>query len=224
MLTNCPQCNASVQPGALFCDNCGASLMQAAPAAQPPVAGAVPQPAVPAGMVACPQCGTPNVPGMAFCDSCGAAMAPQAPVPAAQAPVVPAPAAVPPVQPAPVALPVPPLPAAGPEAVVGNFVVVTTGAILAFPVGKTEVLVGREDPVSQIFPEIDLTPQDALNNGVGRRHALVTSQGGQVFVEDLNSVNHTSLNGTRLDPGKKYAIKDGDELVFGKLKMTYRAS
>lgn len=218
MLTNCPQCNASVQPGALFCDNCGASLLQAAPAVQPPAAGAVPQAAVPAGMVACPQCGTPNVPGMAFCDSCGAAMAPQSPVPAAQA------AGTPPVQPAPVVPPAAVPPVAGPEPVPGKFVVVSSGADLPFPAGKTEVLIGREDPVSQIFPEIDLTPQDALNMGVGRRHAILTAQGGQVFVEDLNSVNHSSLNGTRLDPGKKYAIKDGDELVFGKLKLTYRAS
>ena len=139
------------------------------------------------------------------------------PTPSQPEPAVPVPAPSAPAAPAPQA-PTPPAPS-GP----GRFVVHPAGASLPIPPGLTEAFVGREDVVSSVFPEIDLQEYDALSQGVGRRHARLTFRSGQVFIEDLTSVNGTHINGQRLQPKQPVALNDGDELLLGKLKLTYHA-
>lgn len=213
METRCPQCKAPVQPGATFCDNCGCTL-------DPALAGA----ASGSGLIACPMCGTPNVPGAAYCDSCGADLPPITPIPPAQditpsptpsAGPLPAPTPEPTPAPTPIPIPVPP------SALSGFLVVEASGVRIELP-QKAEALLGREDPVSNNFPEIDLTPHDGLNQGVSRKHARILLENGQMMLEDLNAVNHTYLNGQRLDAGKQVPIHDGDVIVLGKLKLVYK--
>lgn len=94
-----------------------------------------------------------------------------------------------------------------------------------FPLeGKTEFLIGREDPVSNIYPDIDLTPHNGEDYGVSRMHAKIYVQGGQYLVEDLNSTNFTYVNRQKLAPKTPTAIKDGDEVRFGKVEATFRAA
>ena len=196
MNTLCPSCGTQTEPGAMFCDNCGAKLEAPMPAA---VASA-PTPNPQAG-ITCPSCGHLNAPGSAFCENCGQALAqPPAPAPAPAADAVAAPSPVP----APVAAP-PPI-----AAISGSFIVVESNTAIPIPDGKSELLLGREDPVSQIFPEIDLDPHDGLNCGVSRRHAKVTLESGQLMIEDLNAVNYTHLNGQRLTTRQKYPLNNGD--------------
>jgi pSer/pThr/pTyr-binding forkhead associated (FHA) protein len=95
------------------------------------------------------------------------------------------------------------------------------GAQLALP-NQPEVIVGRADASSQFYPDVDLDPFDALNNGVSRRHARVLIQSGQVTIEDLDTANGTSVNRQRLTPNRAQLIRDGDELRFGKLVATVR--
>lgn len=91
-----------------------------------------------------------------------------------------------------------------------------------FPLaGKSEFLIGREDPVSNIYPDIDLTPHKGEEHGVSRMHAKIYAQGSQYLIEDLNSTNATYLNRQKLAPKTPTPIKDGDEVRFGKVEATF---
>jgi hypothetical protein len=80
-----------------------------------------------------------------------------------------------------------------------------------------EVNIGRLDPASASFPDIDLTNDGGLEKGVSRRHAKITRRGSEVFIEDLGSINGTFLNRKKLTPYLPQALKSGDELQLGKL-------
>ena len=77
--------------------------------------------------------------------------------------------------------------------------------------------IGRQDPVSTIFPEIDLTGAGNPAKSVSRRHARILNQGNTMLVEDLGSVNGTFINGKRLDPYLPETLHDGDTLQLGRL-------
>jgi hypothetical protein len=93
------------------------------------------------------------------------------------------------------------------------------GGSVELPLSK-EVILGRLDPGRAIFPDVDLTSQDGMDKGVSRRHARITLREGQVFIEDLNSLNGTFLNATRLVPELPYPVKDRDQIQLGKLVLT----
>jgi serine/threonine protein kinase len=78
------------------------------------------------------------------------------------------------------------------------------------------MVVGRQDPVLGIFPEINLPDKT-----VGRRHAYVRNQQGQFTVEDLNALNKTRLNGVILTPHEERTLKDGDVLRFGSVEVRF---
>jgi len=78
------------------------------------------------------------------------------------------------------------------------------------------MVVGRQDPVLGIFPEINLPDKT-----VGRRHAYVRNQQGQFTVEDLNALNKTRLNGVILTPHEERTLKDGDILRFGSVEVRF---
>lgn len=124
---------------------------------------------------------------------------------------------VPPAQPQPVI----PAPLA---MVTGRFVVQATNTSLPFPVGKQEILVGREDPVSGIFPEVNLDPHGGQEAGVSRRHMRLFLQSGVLMIEDLNTVNGTVLNKQRLPANQPFPLNHGDELRLGKLALIYYAN
>jgi hypothetical protein len=93
-----------------------------------------------------------------------------------------------------------------------------TGHSLPLP-DSDRVVVGRSDPVSNFYPDLDLSEHGALQNGVGRRHMRLSVQENQISVEDLDSTNGTFLNGQRLAPRVPRALNDGDELCLGKLVL-----
>ena len=76
---------------------------------------------------------------------------------------------------------------------------------------------GRLDPASDIFPEIDLSEDGGSGKGVSRRHARILKREGTVLLEDLASINGTFINGRRLAPYQAEALHDGDQLQLGKL-------
>ena len=100
---------------------------------------------------------------------------------------------------APVHTPAPvPTPVPSSAYVTGRLVIQPSGASIPIPPGKTEAMIGREDPVSGIFPEIDLDPHGGHDGGVGRKHARFFIQGSQLMIEDQDSVNGTLLNKQKL--------------------------
>ena len=77
-------------------------------------------------------------------------------------------------------------------------------------------LVGRWDPETGSFPEVDLDADDAEAK-ISRKHALIRLDGSKITIEDIGSLNGTYVNRQpRLQPGSPAELKDGDEVIIGK--------
>jgi hypothetical protein len=77
-------------------------------------------------------------------------------------------------------------------------------------------LVGRWDPETGAFPEVDLDADDPEAK-VSRKHALIRIDPGKITIEDIGSLNGTYVNRQpRLQPGNPLDLKDGDEIIIGK--------
>jgi hypothetical protein len=73
------------------------------------------------------------------------------------------------------------------------------------------IRIGRADPVSGHYPEIDLSPDDT----VSRRHAEIRRVEAGYELVDCGSTNGTLVNGKELQPDRPRAIKVGDDLAIG---------
>ena len=90
--------------------------------------------------------------------------------------------------------------------------------------GKSEITIGREDAVSNIYPDVDLTSHGGEEGGVSRLHAKIYNQGAQYMVEDQNSTNFTFVNKQKLAPKTPTPIKDGDEIRLGRVALLFKTS
>ena len=79
------------------------------------------------------------------------------------------------------------------------------------------ICLGRLDPASSNFPEIDLTQEGSASKSVSRRHARIFRHDDVVVVEDLGSINGTFINGRRLVPYLPENLNTGDTLQLGRL-------
>jgi hypothetical protein len=227
----CPQCGASAIPGEAFCDNCGAPLSaplsaQANSPAAPTLpyhAGVPAQPSYPPPQPAQPPPPVQQPPPIFYESPTPiGAPPPAAPptLPPRHLPPLPEQQAPQPTQPMPqVPPPVAPRAALAPA----RLVVVASGAVLSLP-NSAQAVVGRADPVSKFFPDIDLTPHGALDHGVGRRHLRLLIQNGQVMAEDMESTNGTLINAQRLAPRQPQPLRDGDTVQVGKLILRFHLS
>lgn len=225
-MARCPKGHESVATD--YCDECGTPMggqPSAVPVSAPPAAAST---ATPGGEV-CPSCGSAR--DGRFCEVCGhdfvlgggeetpaPAPAPVEATPVAEAEPLPRRAGTPPgwrvvVVADPeyhqrmqaMAMPdAPPItfPAYCPER--------------RFPMGRTQLLVGRRRPSRGIEPDIDLTgpPEDPA---VSHSHALLVSSGEGWTVVDLGSANGTYLNGAAdpIEPHVPVPLKDGDRIHVG---------
>ena len=202
-------------------------------------------------MIKCSECGYENMDGLDYCDGCGAKLAAadaspsptadtaapdaSAPAPEAEKPAEAAPAAE---ESKPSEAPtgeIKPAPAAPAEALApaAAAVVAAFKARLKivrgsprkdqeFPLEDGNNLVGRWDPETGAFPEVDLDADDPEAK-ISRKHALIRIAEGKITVEDIGSLNGTYVNrGSRLQPGTPVELKTGDEIIIGKtfLKLT----
>lgn len=190
-------------------------------------------------MIRCSECGHENMDGLEYCDACGAKLLagvpaePAAAAPAA-APVV-APEPTPPADasapaeavaavavaavatdavatPAPVSAPAP-----SADAIQNAQLTIVRGGTVGkvFPLQAGDNLVGRWDPDSGSFPEVDMEHDDPEAR-ISRKHALIRMS-NTITVEDIGSLNGTFVNrGKRLEPGSPAEVKDGDEIIVGK--------
>jgi pSer/pThr/pTyr-binding forkhead associated (FHA) protein len=82
------------------------------------------------------------------------------------------------------------------------------------------MLVGRRDSTHKA-PDVDFSLWEGFHEGVSRRHAkLSLSWRNDLEITDLASANGTFINGKRLKPFMGYPLKDGDQLIIGKLAVT----
>jgi hypothetical protein len=77
-------------------------------------------------------------------------------------------------------------------------------------------LIGRWDPETGSFPEVDLDADDPEAK-ISRKHALLRIDAGKITIEDIGSLNGTYVNRQpRLQPGSPVDLKTGDEIIIGK--------
>jgi hypothetical protein len=220
----CPACGAANEDGVLFCEKCKADLEMPAPTPSPqaamsesaanpaeePVAlepislepvGEVNPPVTfePAGSVSEP----PLVLEPVASDAAGGPSA------AAQEPPSKPKTAVP-----------PPLPSTPPTPIPTNpKLVVVRGQRMdvSYPLYPGKNYMGRTDekPV-----DIDLEDQETSDRiWTSRQHALVTFDNGKLTVEDLNSLNGTFVNRTRVHPGQVRELNEGDVIQVGTVHL-----
>jgi len=146
-------------------------------------------------MITCIECNAENFDGALYCENCGADLEGIIPADNSQAQEM--------------------VPIGGASL---KLVLADTGEEISLP-EKEEVLLGREDPVSAVFPDVDMTPYNGEEDGVSRKHARIFQQGDAYYIEDLNSVNSTFVNKLRLEPNNPLPIGDGDEVMLGRLKF-----
>jgi FHA domain len=195
-------------------------------------------------MIKCSECGYENMDGLDYCDGCGAKLAPAAapaaeaaaPAPEPEKPAEAAPAEEPKASEAPTgeikpeAAPAPTSEPAAPAAAAAVAAFKATLKIVrgsprkdqVFPLEDGNNLVGRWDPETGSFPEVDLDADDPEAK-ISRKHALIRIAEGKITVEDIGSLNGTYVNrGARLQPGSPVELKTGDEIIIGKtfLKLT----
>lgn len=207
--------------GSAFCDECGE-----------PLAGAQPDPNAAAATVSttaqpsantqiCPSCGAANPAGEAFCSNCGVSML-GAPA-AVASPASPAPAAVEPEEDLSPVSPAPAAAVASPSALSARLIVEADNQEFDLS-GKDNVLIGREDAVSNIFPDVDLTPHGGEEGGVSRLHARIFNENGQYMLEDENSTNFTYLNRQRLAGKAPTQLHDNDEIKLGRVLLRFKTA
>jgi hypothetical protein len=78
----------------------------------------------------------------------------------------------------------------------------------SFPLDGDRMTIGRR-PDSDIFLD-DVT--------VSRDHSLLVRRGGDLYLDDLGSLNGSYVNRRRIE---SHRLEDGDELQIGKYKLTF---
>jgi FHA domain len=189
--------------------------------------------------VLCPACNQLNNTGATYCQHCGTSLdlsgtattQAQTPTMAASMPPVSPPPAPPPPRPAPVKQTAPATTrvsrtALPTERVAKAPVPAGPTGVFALPSGRRvpmvteEAIVGRGNPDGTDAVEVDMTTEIEQTT-VSRRHARITRAGGGFEIEDLNSANETLLNNEKVVPGRRYALRKGDVVEFGKVKCTF---
>lgn len=194
--------------GSAFCDECGEPLNTAtspssvsAPAPKQAPLNAAPQ--------TCPSCGAANSAGETFCSNCGVSLL-GAPAAVHQEPALSTQTS-----------PDQHISSAPAHALQARLIV--EGDNQEFDLsGKETIVIGREDAVSNIFPDVDLTPHGGEEGGVSRLHARIFFENGQYMLEDENSTNFTFLNRQRLAAKSPTPLHDNDEVRFGRVMMRFK--
>jgi hypothetical protein len=200
-MIKCGECGYENMDGLDYCDGCGAKLAAGAAPAAPPAPEAKADASAPAAEAkpdgATPAAETAEAPEAPPADApTGDLAKPEAAAPAAAAAVA---------------------PSAAPAAFKAKLSVVRGGRKgQEFPLEDGNNLVGRWDPDTGSFPEVDLDADDPEAK-ISRKHALIRIEGGKITIEDIGSLNGTYVNRQpRLSPGTPVEVKTGDEVIIGK--------
>lgn len=173
-------------------------------------------------MIRCQQCGNGNIRSAGFCDECGTRLRHARPSP-------------PPVKTRFAGESLPPQVVSELSPVARLFeetgklqgklpritVIARGKQIQEYLIEKAETVIGRWDAARNIFPEIDLEQAD-VETKISRRHARILVKDNQFWVEDLGSLNGTVINRQHhLQQGKPFLLRDGDEIIVGKIFLKF---
>jgi hypothetical protein len=97
-----------------------------------------------------------------------------------------------------------------------------SGATIGLDV-RHSLVVGRANPGADEQPDLDLSPHQAAEHGVSRRHAELIPTEEALYLLDLDSTNGTWLNGSYLKPGQRRTLSPGDRVELGLLGLVVRS-
>ncbi|MGA7729972.1 MAG: FHA domain-containing protein [Chloroflexia bacterium] len=235
MAIYCANCGMELPDGVAFCDACGTPVRgqnAGAPASPASNVGGSMGAGSPNGIgsTSCPVCGAATLPGEAFCDNCGASLlSPSSYSPPQQVPSGTQSVGAPPsYSQSPISQPVAPGANFGyaPARAVTASLVVTQPpppATLQIP-NRGELIVGRSDPQSNSYPDVDLGPYGGLDLGISRRHFRLTRNGDHFYLEDLQALNGSIVNGQRIPPYTLHPLRSGDRITLGKMELIFEIS
>ncbi len=83
---------------------------------------------------------------------------------------------------------------------------------LYFPVIYDQILIGRQDPASNAYPELDLTPFDP-GLVVSRKHAYFYKEGDDYYVYPISN-SGTQVNQKMVEIGEKKRVKENDVIIL----------
>ena len=88
-----------------------------------------------------------------------------------------------------------------------------------YVIEKDDNLLGRRDPLSNIFPEVDLSKYDPQTK-ISRRHAHIWRSGNEFLLEDLGSSNGTLVlrivgDAVKLNPHQPHTLVNGEKIKIG---------
>ena len=84
-----------------------------------------------------------------------------------------------------------------------------------YQIAKEAVFIGKNDTVAGILN--DITFEDGT---VSRRHAKISREGSNWFIEDCQSKNHTYVNDTRI---KRKQLMPGDRITIGMNSLVFES-
>jgi hypothetical protein len=82
-----------------------------------------------------------------------------------------------------------------------------------------EIWLGRKDPDTGTSPTIDLGDMGAEEQGVSRRHAMISKKDGVLHLVDNHSANGTFLNEQRLIAEQPRVLRHGDDIRLGRMVL-----
>lgn len=123
-----------------------------------------------------------------------------------------------PIQPSPMRPQVVSLPDTVPSAWSVRFIATNHAIPLQLKV-DSKAIIGRSDPESGFQPDIDLSPYNAVERGVSRRHAELRAGTDFLVIIDRGSTNGTRLNSFPLQPNEPYKVQHGDLLTIGTMDL-----
>lgn len=91
----------------------------------------------------------------------------------------------------------------------------------AHPIVQDETLVGRYDPTSDAYPDLDLTPYDE-GRDISRKHVYIYREGGRYYIYPISN-SGTQVGPTIVQLGDKHELHDGDVIILaGALAMKFQ--
>lgn len=89
-----------------------------------------------------------------------------------------------------------------------------------FPVVYDEILIGRTDPASGAYPDLDVTPFDT-DLAISRKHSYLYREQNDYYIYPISN-SGTQVNQEMVDIGTKRKLKEGDVLILsGRLAIRF---
>lgn len=85
-------------------------------------------------------------------------------------------------------------------------------------IGKADIIIDKEPFVLGKNPKI-VDGVLRMSPTISRKHCMITQKDGVIYIEDLDSVNHTYVNGEMVKKGEKVPVRPGDQIRLAEVEF-----